>query len=120
MNHSFKLKKKHDFNYRQKEANRILTKYPDRIPIIVEKYINSKEIPDINKNKYLVPTDLTFGQFLFIIRKRIKLTPEKAIFMFTENGTLLSSFMSMSQVYDEHKSDCGFLFMIYSGESTFG
>ena len=32
--------------------------------------------------RYLVPSDLTVGQFVYVIRKRIKLSPEKAIFIF--------------------------------------
>ena len=35
--------------------------------------------------RYLVPADLTVGQFVYVIRKRIKLSPEKAIFIFVDN-----------------------------------
>ena len=35
--------------------------------------------------RYLVPADLTVGQFLYVIRKRIKLNSEKAIFIFVDN-----------------------------------
>ena len=35
--------------------------------------------------RYLVPADLTVGQFVYVIRKRIKVGPEKAIFMFVKN-----------------------------------
>ncbi|KAI7985216.1 Autophagy-related protein 8e [Camellia lanceoleosa] len=40
--------------------------------------------PDL-QNKYLVPADLTVGQFVYVIRKRIKLSAEKAIFIFVDN-----------------------------------
>lgn len=36
-------------------------------------------------SRYLVPSDLTVGQFVYVIRKRIKLSPEKAIFIFVRN-----------------------------------
>lgn len=32
-----------------------------------------------------MPSDLTVGQFVYVIRKRIKLSPEKAIFIFVKN-----------------------------------
>ena len=32
-----------------------------------------------------MPADLTVGQFVYVIRKRIKVGPEKAIFMFVKN-----------------------------------
>ena len=35
--------------------------------------------------RYLVPADLTVGQFVYVIRKRIKLEPEKAIFIFVND-----------------------------------
>ena len=43
------------------------------------------DIPDIDKKKYLVPADLTVGQFHYVIRKRIQLAPEKALFLFCSN-----------------------------------
>lgn len=76
-----------DFLYsiekRKAEAERIRQKYPDRIPVICEK-VEKSDIPTIDKKKYLVPADLTVGQFVYVIRKRIKLSPEKAIFIFVE------------------------------------
>jgi GABA(A) receptor-associated protein len=35
--------------------------------------------------RYLVPADLSVGQFVYVIRKRIKLPSEKAIFIFVKN-----------------------------------
>lgn len=35
--------------------------------------------------RYLVPADLTVGQFVYVVRKRIKLSAEKAIFIFVKN-----------------------------------
>merc|ERR1712083_530785 len=99
-------------------GNRILKKYPDRLPVIVEKAPNS-DIPDIDKKKYLVPADLTVGQFVYVIRKRIKLTPEKAIFIFVKD-VLPSTAALMSKVYEDHKGEDGFLYVTYSGENTFG
>ena len=60
------FKSKNNFEKRNNESTNILKKYPDRIPIIVEKYKNSK-INDIDKCKYLVPKDMTIGQFIYVI-----------------------------------------------------
>lgn len=48
--------------------------------VIVEKLPRSN-INDIDKRKYLVPTDITVAQFLMLIRRRINLPQEKALFM---------------------------------------
>ncbi|KAG8637017.1 autophagy-related protein 8C-like isoform X1 [Manihot esculenta] len=103
---------------RQAESARIREKYPDRIPVIVERAERS-DIPDIDKKKYLVPSDLTVGQFVYVVRKRIKLSAEKAIFIFVKN-VLPPTAAMMSAIYEENKDDDGFLYMTYSGENTFG
>jgi GABA(A) receptor-associated protein len=112
------FQKNHPFDKRRAEADRIRGKYPDRVPVIVEKSLKN-DVPEIDKNKYLVPSDLTMGQFMFVIRKRLKITPEKAIFIFVNNQLLSSSYL-VSQVYDKHKNDDGFLYVVYGAEQTFG
>uniref|UniRef100_A0A453D003 Autophagy-related protein n=1 Tax=Aegilops tauschii subsp. strangulata TaxID=200361 RepID=A0A453D003_AEGTS len=69
--------------------------------------------------RYLVPADLTVGQFVYVVRKRIKLSAEKAIFIFVKN-TLPPTAALMSAIYEENKDEDGFLYMTYSGENTFG
>lgn len=113
------FKTQHSFEKRKIEADKIRSKYPDRIPVICEKIPGSTDIPDVDKKKYLVPSDLTAGQFLYVIRKRMKLAPEKAIFIFI-NNTLPPSGDLMSQLYKSHRDEDGFLYVTYSGESTFG
>jgi GABA(A) receptor-associated protein len=66
-----------------------------------------------------VPADLTVGQFHYVIRKRIKLAPEKALFLFCSNSIPPNAAL-MSTVYEEQKDEDGFLYIQYSGESTFG
>jgi len=86
--------------------------------VIVERAEKS-DIPTLDKKKYLVPADLTVGQFVYVIRKRIKLNAEKAIFIFV-NNVLPPTAALMNAIYEEHKDDDGFLYVTYSGENTFG
>jgi len=113
-----KFKDRVSFQKRKEEALKIMKKYPDRLPVIVEK-VKDSDVPDIDREKYLVPSDLTVGQFLFVIRKRIKLTPEKALFLFV-NKKLPNTSELVSNIYNENKEECGFLFVEYSGENAFG
>ncbi|PRW61290.1 Autophagy-related 8d [Chlorella sorokiniana] len=112
------FKEEHPFEKRQAEAARIRDKYPDRIPVIVER-ADKSNIPDIDKKKYLVPADLTVGQFVYVIRKRIRVSPEQAIFMFVRN-VLPPTAALMADVYADHKDEDNFLYITYSGENTFG
>ena len=52
--------------------------------VICEKAAHS-DISDIDKRKYLVPADLTVGQFIIVIRKRIKLESEKVTYTQYQN-----------------------------------
>ena len=106
------------FEKRKAEAARIRQKYPDRIPVICEKAEKSN-ISDIDKKKYLVPGDLTVGQFVYVIRRRIKVDQNTNIFIFV-NNVLPPTAALMSSLYEEQKDEDGFLYITYSGENTFG
>jgi len=118
LSQKFAFKQEHAFEKRASEAARIRGKYGDRVPVIVERAEKS-DIPTLDKKKYLVPADLTVGQFVYVIRKRIKLNAEKAIFIFV-NNVLPPTAALMNAIYEEHKDDDGFLYVTYSGENTFG
>jgi GABA(A) receptor-associated protein len=104
---------------RIREAHEIMTKYPGRIPIIVEKSLNAKDVPDIDKSKFLCPDTITLGQFIYIIRRRLVLPPEKALFIFIKNTLPLASQL-IKEVYAQYRDTDGFLYVTYTGESTFG
>jgi len=114
------FKEQFPFTKRLNEANRVLEKYSDRIPIIVERYNRgSNDLPLIDKKKFLVPNDLTVGQFVYVIRKRIKLSAEKAIFIMIDNKLPQTS-MLISELYQDYKHDDNFLYLTYSSENVFG
>ena len=106
------------FEVRCKESAKILMKYQDRIPVIVEK-VPKSSIADIDKKKYLVPSDLSVAQFMYIIRRRIQLPPEKAMFLFV-NKSMPTTSTPISSIYEENKDEDGFLYIAYGGENTFG
>ena len=63
----------HTLEKRKRESKNILKMYPDRIPIIVNRYKDCI-LPDLEKNKYLVPKDMKINGFIYVIRKKIKLS----------------------------------------------
>jgi len=109
----------HSFEMRIAETQRILEKYPDRIPIICERLKATQTTPNIDKNKFLVPRDLTIGQFLYVVRKRIRLTPEQAIYLFI-NGMIPPTSALLMDCYENNRDPDGFLYIKYCCENTFG
>ena len=113
-----KFKQQHPFENRKKESDRVIEKYPDRIPVIVERTKKAK-VPNIDRNKFLVPNNLTMGQLVYVIRKRIRIEAEKAIFLFV-NKQILCNTSTLSEVYARHSDNDGFLYVEYMEENVFG
>jgi GABA(A) receptor-associated protein len=111
--------KRTSFEKRLEESEKVRAKYPERLPVIVERHGNSLNIPEIDRNKYLVPDDLTFGQMVYVIRKRVQIPSDQAMYFFV-NGSLMPFNKLIFEIYEKHKSEDGFLYLIYSGETTFG
>lgn len=113
---------------RFEDSQKVLKQYPDRVPIIIGP--GSKNAPDIATHKFLVPKQLSVGQFLYTIRSRIKLMPDQALFLFVVtfdsrgnmlNSIIASSSKTIAQIHHEYAdTNDGFVYMKYDLESTFG
>jgi len=110
-------KQKKSFNKRKKDSEEIISKYPQRIPVIVEPF--GDNVPEIDRSKYLVPDDLSMINFIYVIRKRLKLSSEVSIYLFV-NDKIIPGMDYVSTIYEKYKDEDGFLYIKYSGEPTFG
>lgn len=70
-------------------------------------------------DRFLVPRDMSVGQFIYILSSRLRVPPGKALFVFVKN-TLPQTASLMDSVYESYKDEDGFLYMCYSSEKTFG
>lgn len=112
------FKAQHTASERAAMSLKIRAKYPDKTPVICEK--NSKSlIPDISKKKYLLPSNLTVGHFLYVIRKMLKLPGTQAIYLCV-NGSIPTTAMLMTELYADHADPDGFLYVQYCDQSAFG
>ena len=107
------------FEKRLEESTKVKKKYFNRVPCIVEKSSKCFKINEIDKRKFLVPQDLNMGQFIYIIRKRLKVAPQEAIFIFV-NDSIPPSSSTIAEIYNKQKDQDGFLYFRYSSENTFG
>ncbi|XP_032771643.1 gamma-aminobutyric acid receptor-associated protein-like 2 [Rattus rattus] len=112
------FKEDHSLEHRCMESMKIRVKYPHWILVIMEK-VSSSQIVDIDKRKYLVPSDMAVAQFRWTIRKRIQLPSEKANFLSVYKAVPQSS-LAMGQLYKKGKDEDGFSYVAYSRENTFG
>ena len=104
---------------RLSESRRILLKYPDRICIYIEKDKTCKLLSDLKKKKYLVPSNITMAEFIYVIRSKINVSKETALFFHINNKSMCSNCL-MSELNDKYKNQDGFLYIKYSSENCFG
>jgi GABA(A) receptor-associated protein len=119
-------------------SQRLLSKYPDRIPLVIEK----TEFIELENYKYLLPRNLLVSEFMCIIKTKMNkaLDEKKAIFTFvksnacsvasqspkeiacksSENYILIPMSETVENVYNIHKNSDGFLYIKFGVENTFG
>ena len=107
-------------------SNKLRLKYPDKVPVVIKKDKSSKKLTDIGTIKYLVQDHITVGQFIYILRKRIELSPEEALYLYaninnSKSQYVLSANDEMITIYNNYKNekDC-ILHLVYAGENVFG
>ena len=95
----------------------IRKRFPDRVPIVLNKHKGGKD------GKFLAPESMSVREFNCLIRQRLSLPAEKALFIFvaTKSGSCIPSpHETLLLQYVAHSKEDGCLHMTYSGENTFG
>jgi GABA(A) receptor-associated protein len=115
----FKIKTEKNLEERLMYSQTLMRKYPDRVPVIVEKNPDCVQLHSIERTKYLVPRELSVAQFIQMLRKHVKLDSSMAIFVLI-NNKLIPNTATISEVYATEKEEDGFMYVIYSLENTFG
>ncbi|XP_047561735.1 microtubule-associated proteins 1A/1B light chain 3C [Lutra lutra] len=105
---------------RQEEVAGIRAKFPNKIPVIVERYPGEKFLPLLDKTKFLVPQELTMTQFLSVIRSRLVLGATEAFYLLVNNKSLVSMSVTMAEVYRDYKDEDGFVYVTYASQEMFG
>jgi Autophagy protein Atg8 ubiquitin like len=104
---------------RRDQSSRLLSKFAPKLPVIVERARASD--PGIEKTKFLIDPNVTMAELLILIRRRVKLQPHQAVYLFVDNE-LVPSNATVREVYHHAQSrhPDGFLYITYCLENTFG
>ena len=111
---------KKTLNERINMCERVIKKYPDKLCIYIEKSKSARNIPDLKNHKFLIPKTITVSQFIYTIRLKIIIQDDQSLFFYVNNDIIISGNTPMVEINDKYKNEDGFLYIKYSGESTFG
>ncbi len=110
------------FYTREKESKNIIEQNPNKVPIICLKDPKSN-LTETKKTKYLLDKNFTISQFTALIKTKLKLNSNEALFLVAKKGNksnALAGDVPMSQVYEEFKEKDGFLYIFYTSKEIWG
>ena len=114
------FKSENSLEKRKELSAKIKKQNSNRVPVIVERHISAKRLNDIPKRKFLVPEEITMGQFALELRKHIQLRPEETIFWMINNRSIPPSGELIGNIYEKNKDQDGFLYITYTEQNFFG
>ena len=107
-----------DLSSRLAVCEHALRKYPSHIPVIIER--GGATAPVIDKQKFLLPPDLSGAQLLYIVRRRLRLDKTHALFLLC-NNRIVSPSTTARDLYARHRdAQDGLLYVSYTTENAFG
>ena len=116
----FEFKNKNPLEKRKEQFNKINNEYEGKIPIILER-ANKCTINKVIKTKYILSNTLTLAEFIKIIREKLELEPERALFFLANGKYSISTNENLGNIYEKYKDkEDGFLYMTYSEEIVYG
>ncbi|KAG5886291.1 hypothetical protein JTB14_001510 [Gonioctena quinquepunctata] len=118
--HKFGKKPVQTIEIRKEEVLAIRNRFPSKIPVIVQRFPKETHLPHLDKSKFLVPQEITMSQFQTIIRNRIRLNSNQALYLLVNNKSMMSLSLTMAEVYSEHVDVDGFLYVTYASQEVFG
>ena len=101
-------------------AEKVKMRYPGRLPVICEPHDTKDPTTVLDKHKFLCPSQLKMGQFVAVVRKRLKdVEPTEAIYLYVQ-GVIPSNVMTVEEAHDKYAEKDGLLYITFAKENTFG
>ena len=103
-------------SFKKADIDNITKKHPNMIPVVIKDVTSDLTF---SKSKFLVPKDLTMGQFFYVLRRNSKITHKEALFVMI-NSVLVQPNRLVKEYYHDINKGKGLLMITVCKENTFG
>ena len=116
----FQYKINNSLDNRKSQYRKVIENHPDSVPVILER-AKGCTINKTIKTKYILSKELTIAEFVKIIREKLELNPDRALFFLVNGKHSLTMTEELGHAYEKYKDkNDGFLYMTYSEEMVYG
>ncbi len=112
-----------NISFNTSKIEKLIQKYPDKVPIFVNVNPNSKNRLELYKNKYLVPRDLNSSLFLQILKKKTNIDKNDSLYIFIKNNKetiMLNLTLTCGEIYNQYLNEDKCLHLMLCKENVFG
>jgi GABA(A) receptor-associated protein len=103
---------------RKRACERARMRHPAHVPTILER--SGADTPVMNREKFLLSGALTGSQLQYVVRRRLALRGDEAIFLLCDRRVVPAT-ASVFELDARHRDpDDGFLYVVYTCENAFG
>ena len=106
---------KYSYEYIEENlANQLMKKFPEKLPIILNKNLKFPEIKDISQSKFLVANNFTIGEFISSLNKNYLNENEEKIFIkLANNQVLFLKNEKILDIFNKYKDIDDILYLSY-------